>query len=115
MVFELERFLAVWTFEFPENSALVVADHVPLETIDVRECLVANLARLKKLNKLTCRADQSNYRNIAFLFFFSLADDKRSQTECLTYNLGELSVDIVLVDAGERSFVRVLDVELENV
>jgi len=52
MMFELERFLAFGTFELAENRALVVAYHVPLETVHVGERLVAHLARLqRKQNK----------------------------------------------------------------
>lgn len=44
MVFELERFFTLRTFEFAENRALVVTYHVPLKTVHVCECLVAHLA-----------------------------------------------------------------------
>lgn len=46
MMFELERFFAFGTFELAEHCALIVAYHVPLETVNVGKCLVAHLARL---------------------------------------------------------------------
>lgn len=46
MVFELERFFALGTFELAEHGALIVAYHVPLEAVHVGERLVAHLARL---------------------------------------------------------------------
>lgn len=44
MMFELERFFAFRAFELAEHCALVVAYHVPLETVHVGECFVAHLA-----------------------------------------------------------------------
>ena len=43
---EFERFVAVGAFEFPEPGALVVADHVTLETVHVGEILLTHAARL---------------------------------------------------------------------
>ena len=47
MVFELEGFLAFWTFELAQHRTLIVADHVALKTVHVSECLVAHLAGLQ--------------------------------------------------------------------
>lgn len=44
VVLELEGFVAVIALELAERRALVVADHVPLQPVHVREALVANLA-----------------------------------------------------------------------
>lgn len=46
MMFELKRLVAVVAFEFPQRGALVVTDHMPLQSVYVREALVAYLARL---------------------------------------------------------------------
>lgn len=46
MMFELERFFALGTFEFAEHRALVVTYHMSLEPVHVGERLVAHLARL---------------------------------------------------------------------
>lgn len=46
MMFELERLFALGTFELAQHSALIMAYHVPLETVNVGECLVAHLAGL---------------------------------------------------------------------
>jgi len=46
MMLELERFLALGTFELAEYCALVVTYHVPLETVHVGERLVTHFARL---------------------------------------------------------------------
>lgn len=51
MVFELERFFTLRTFEFAENRTLVVTYHVPLEAVHVCKRLVAHLARLFDVNK----------------------------------------------------------------
>lgn len=46
MMFELERFFALRTFELAKHRTFVVAYHVPLETVHVGECFVAYFARL---------------------------------------------------------------------
>lgn len=46
MVFEFESFIAIVAFEFAQQRALVVADHVPLQPVHVCEAFVADLARL---------------------------------------------------------------------
>lgn len=49
MMFELESFFTLRTFEFPEDGAFVVADHVTLQTVNVGERFVAHRARLKQM------------------------------------------------------------------
>lgn len=44
MMFELERLFALGTFELAQHRALVVTYHVPLETVNIGERLVAHLA-----------------------------------------------------------------------
>lgn len=44
MVFKLKRFFTFGTFELAEHCTLVMAYHMPLETINVGERLVAHLA-----------------------------------------------------------------------
>ena len=44
---ELECFFAVGAFEFAKASALVVTDHVTLQTVDVCEILLAHGTRLR--------------------------------------------------------------------
>lgn len=46
MVLEFEGLATFWTFELAEVSALVMADHVTLEPVNIGECLVADLAVL---------------------------------------------------------------------
>lgn len=43
---KFEGFVAFCALELPKNCALIVADHVPLEPVDVGEGFVANLAGL---------------------------------------------------------------------
>jgi len=45
VVLELECFFAVGAFEFAKASALVVTDHVTLQTVDVGEILLAHGTR----------------------------------------------------------------------
>jgi len=57
MMFELERLFGLGTFELAQHGALVVTYHVPLETVNVCERLVAHLAGLqtrKNKKKNTC-------------------------------------------------------------
>jgi len=56
MMFELERLFALGTFELAQHCALVVAYHMPLETVNVGERLVAHLAGLqtRENKKNTC-------------------------------------------------------------
>ena len=54
-MFELERFVALGALELAEDGALVVADHVPLQSVDVGESLVANFARLEPKGRLLGR------------------------------------------------------------
>jgi len=57
MMFELERLFALGTFELAQHRALIVAYHVPLETVNVGERLVAHLAGLQmRENKNKTRA-----------------------------------------------------------
>lgn len=49
MVLEFKGFVAIIAFEFAQQCAFVVADHVSLQPVNIREALVADLARL--LNK----------------------------------------------------------------
>lgn len=51
MMFELERFFALGTFELAQHRALVMAYHVPLEAVNVGKRLVAHLARLQMKEK----------------------------------------------------------------
>lgn len=44
---EFEGFIALGAFKFAQNSALVMADHVTLEAVDVGEGFVANFTRLQ--------------------------------------------------------------------
>ena len=46
VMLEFERFVAVGAFEFAQSGALVVADHVTLETVDVGEVFLTHAARL---------------------------------------------------------------------
>lgn len=47
---ELEGFLAVGAFEFSQHSAFIMADHVPLQSINVGKCLATHLTRLQNKN-----------------------------------------------------------------
>jgi len=47
MMFKLERFFALWTFELAQHCAFIVTYHVPLEAVNVGERLVAHLTRLQ--------------------------------------------------------------------
>lgn len=47
VVLELERLLAQQALELPQQRRLVVADHVPLQAVNVRESLVAYFASLQ--------------------------------------------------------------------
>lgn len=51
-MFEFEGFIAFCTFELSQDRALVMADHVTLEAVDVCEGFVANLAGLETNIKL---------------------------------------------------------------
>jgi hypothetical protein len=46
MVLEFECFLTLRTLELPQNSTFVMAYHVALQTVHVRECLVTHFAGL---------------------------------------------------------------------
>jgi hypothetical protein len=46
VMFKFEGFITLWTLELAEDRTLVVAYHMPLQSIHVGEGLVANLARL---------------------------------------------------------------------
>lgn len=48
VVLELERLLAQLALEFPQQRRLVVADHVPLQAVNIRERLVAYFACLQR-------------------------------------------------------------------
>jgi len=47
MMFKLERFFALRTFELAQHCAFIVTYHVPLETVNIGERLVAHLTRLQ--------------------------------------------------------------------
>ena len=46
---KLERFAAVCTLEPAQQGGLVVADHVPLQPVNVRKVLLADGALLKQV------------------------------------------------------------------
>lgn len=46
MMLKLECFITIVALELTQLCTLVVADHVPLQAIYIREALVANLASL---------------------------------------------------------------------
>jgi hypothetical protein len=46
MVFEFKSFLALRTLELPQHSTLIMADHVALQAVHIRKCLVAHFAGL---------------------------------------------------------------------
>lgn len=48
MMFKFESLFAFWALELPENGALVVADHVALQTIHIGERFVTNFTGLKQ-------------------------------------------------------------------
>ena len=54
MMFEFEGLVAVGTLEFAKYRALVVADHVSLQSVHVRESLAAHLARLRTGDESYC-------------------------------------------------------------
>lgn len=45
---KFECFVTFSAFEFPKDCALIVADHVPLESVDVGEGFIADLAGLER-------------------------------------------------------------------
>lgn len=47
VVLELEGLVALLALKLPQQRTLVVADHVPLQAVDVREGLVADAAGLQ--------------------------------------------------------------------
>lgn len=47
MMLKFESFITLIAFEFAQESRLVMADHVTLQTIDIGESFVANFATLK--------------------------------------------------------------------
>ena len=49
MMLELESLSTVSTLEPPQNGRFVMADHVPLETVDVGELLLAHATVLELL------------------------------------------------------------------
>lgn len=57
VVLEFKGFVAVVAFEFAQRGALVVADHVPLQPVYVRETLVADLARLLTKEKRVVKTE----------------------------------------------------------
>lgn len=54
VVFELEGLVALLALELPQQGTLIVADHVPLESVDIGEGLVANAAGLKQEEEEVC-------------------------------------------------------------
>lgn len=48
VMFKFERLVAFCAFEFPKDRALVVADHVPLEPVNVGEGFITDLAGLER-------------------------------------------------------------------
>lgn len=46
VMFKFKSFITIVAFEFPQQGALVVANHVPLQSVHVGEALVADLACL---------------------------------------------------------------------
>ena len=63
VVLELESLLAVGAFEFAQASALVVADHVTLQTVHVGKVLLAHGARLAN-KKRTPRRRKEKKRGV---------------------------------------------------
>ena len=57
-MFEFEGFSAIYAFESPEHSRLLVRDHVSLKAIHVGEMFIAHLATLKTIKKIAL--DNSN-------------------------------------------------------
>ena len=51
MMLKFKGFLAFRALEFTQNGTLVVGDHVPLKTINIREGIMTNFAALKKRRK----------------------------------------------------------------
>lgn len=51
VVFELEGFVAIVALVLPQVGALVVADHVPLQSVHIREALMTDLACLSAKEK----------------------------------------------------------------
>lgn len=47
MVLELERFITIRTFEFPQQCRFVVTNHVTLQPVHIGEGLVADFAALQ--------------------------------------------------------------------
>ena len=48
VVFELKRLVAFGTLKLTQLGALLVANHVPLQAVDIGECLAANFADLRR-------------------------------------------------------------------
>lgn len=68
VMFELEGLVAFSAFELPENGALVVANHVPLQAVDIGERLVADFAGLeKKINNIISRVPTLFIRRFTIL------------------------------------------------
>jgi len=73
MVFELEGLATLGTFELAEVGALVVADHVTLQTVHVREHLVAHTTHLENKVKVSLLIKCTEY--LFFCFGFIMTDN----------------------------------------
>lgn len=62
VMLEFEGLLAFRALEFSKDGTFVVADHMALQTVDVCECFVANLAGLKI--RVTVKNQKLNYTEI---------------------------------------------------
>jgi hypothetical protein len=51
MVLEFESLLALRTLEFPQHSTFIMAYHVALQAVHIRECLVTHFAGLSTKTK----------------------------------------------------------------
>lgn len=49
---KLEGFLAMGTLKLTKHGTLIMADHVPLESVDVSKSLAAHPAGLEKIYRL---------------------------------------------------------------
>lgn len=56
---KLEGFLAMGTLKLTKHGTFIMADHVPLESVDVSKSLAAHLAGLQKfiINLANCRLE----------------------------------------------------------
>lgn len=63
MMLKFERFVAMRTLEFTQNRALVVTDHMSLQSIHISERFVAHLTRLKQSSKASLNIVTPRHRN----------------------------------------------------